>query len=96
MNVHIVLNLKEIECDYYTGACHKWLCAPKGTSFLYVREELQKNIIPQIISWGEEGEDPGPTQFLMDFQWQGTRDMSAFLSIPVAIKFVKEQGEIRF
>ena len=87
---HIDLNLREIECDYYTGACHKWLCAPKGTSFLYVREELQKDIIPQIISWGEEGEDPGPTQFLMDFQWQGTRDMSAFLSIPVAIKFVKE------
>ena len=87
---HIDLNLREIECDYYTGACHKWLCAPKGTSFLYVREELQKDIIPQIISWGEEGEDPGPTQFLMDFQWQGTRDMSAFLSIPEAIKFVKE------
>jgi isopenicillin-N epimerase len=46
--------------------------------------------MPQTISWGEEGEDPGPTQFLMDFQWQGTRDMSAFLSIPSAINFVKK------
>jgi len=87
---HIDLNLKNINCDYYTGACHKWLCAPKGTSFLYVRKELQINITPQTISWGEEGEDPGPTQFLMDFQWQGTRDMSAFLSIPSAINFVKK------
>tara|TARA_X000001036_G_C20599628_1_gene774365 strand:- start:148 stop:1281 length:1134 start_codon:yes stop_codon:yes gene_type:complete len=87
---HIDLNLKEIDCDYYTGACHKWLCSPKGTSFLYVRKELQNNIMPQTISWGEEGEDPGPTQFLMDFQWQGTRDMSAFLSIPSAINFVKK------
>ena len=46
-------------------------------------------MIPQTVSWGEEGEDPGPSQFLMNFQWQGTRDMSAFLSIPAAIKFVK-------
>ena len=87
---HVDLNLKNIDCDYYAGACHKWLCAPKGTSFLYVRKEHQNNISPQTISWGEQGEDPGPTQFLMDFQWQGTRDMSAFLSIPSAINFVKK------
>ena len=86
---HIKLDIEDIDCDYYTGACHKWLCAPKGASFLFVREKLQKNMIPQTVSWGEEGEDPGPSQFLMDFQWQGTRDMSAFLSIPAAIKFVK-------
>ena len=86
---HIKLDIAEIDCDYYTGACHKWLCAPKGTSFLYVRKNLQKNMIPQTVSWGEEGEDPGPSQFLMNFQWQGTRDMSAFLAIPTAIKFVK-------
>ena len=86
---HIKLDIEDIDCDYYTGACHKWLCAPKGASFLFVRENLQKNMIPQTVSWGEEGEDPGPSQFLMNFQWQGTRDMSAFLSIPAAIKFVK-------
>ncbi len=87
---HVKLDLKKIDCDYYTGACHKWLCAPKGASFLYVRRELQNNMRPQTVSWGEEGEDPGPTQFLMDFQWQGTRDMSAFLSIPSAINFVRK------
>ena len=47
-------------------------------------------MIPQTVSWGEEGEDPGPSKFLMNFQWQGTRDMSAFLSIPAAIKFIKK------
>ena len=79
---HINLDLNKIDCDYYTGACHKWLCAPKGASFLYVRQELQNDMIPQTVSWGEDGEDSGPTQFLMNFQWQGTRDMSAFLTIP--------------
>ena len=87
---HINLDLNKIDCDYYTGACHKWLCAPKGASFLYVRQELQNDMIPQTVSWGEDGEDPGPTQFLMNFQWQGTRDMSAFLTIPAAIRFRKD------
>ena len=87
---HIDLNLSELSCDYYTGACHKWMCAPKGSSFLFVKKSLQADLRPQIMSWGEEGEDPGPSQFLMDFQWQGTKDMSAFLSIPSAINFLED------
>lgn len=87
---HIDLDLVELGCDYYTGACHKWMCAPKGSSFLFVKKSLQANLQPQIMSWGEEGEDPGPSQFLMDFQWQGTKDMSAFLSIPSAINFLED------
>ena len=87
---HIDLNVSDLSCDYYTGACHKWMCAPKGSSFLFVKKSLQANLRPQIMSWGEEGEDPGPSQFLMDFQWQGTKDMSAFLSIPSAINFLED------
>ena len=87
---HIDLNIVNLGCDYYTGACHKWMCAPKGSSFLFVEKSLQENLKPQIMSWGEEGEDPGPSQFLMDFQWQGTKDMSAFLSIPSSIDFLED------
>jgi len=84
---HIPLNINNLECDFYTGACHKWLCAPKGTSFLFVKKEHQKWMRPHVYSWGKAGDDPGPSEFLQDFQWQGTRDMSAFLTIPKAIKF---------
>ena len=87
---HIDLDISQIGCDYYTGACHKWMCAPKGSSFLYVAKNFQKDMSPQIMSWGEEGHDPGPSQFLMDFQWQGTKDMSAFLAIPSAIRFLQK------
>ena len=89
---HINLNISSLGCDFYTGACHKWLCAPKGTSFLYVKKSLQENLNPQVISWGEDGNDPGPSQFLMDFQWQGTKDMSSFLSIPSAIDFIENNN----
>ena len=89
---HIDLNISNLECDFYTGTCHKWLCAPKGSSFLYVRKSFQANIKPQVVSWGEEGDDPGPSQFQMDFQWQGTKDMNSFLSIPSAIHFIESNN----
>lgn len=84
------LNIKELGCDIYTGACHKWLCAPKGTSFLYVKKEHQSWVRPLIYSWGKEGDDPDPSEFLQDFQWQGTRDMAAFLTLPKVIQFYNE------
>jgi len=88
---HIPLNIHELECDFYTGACHKWLCAPKGSSFLFVKKEHQDWVKPVVVSWGKDGDDPNPSEFIQNFQWQGTRDMSAFLTIPTAINFyIKE------
>ena len=93
---HNDLNIKDLDPDYYVGACHKWLCCPKGVSFLYVKKDQQKNIQPQIMSWGwceeyEEFKDStqlkSSSRFINIFQWQGTRDMSAFLTVPKAIEF---------
>ena len=57
------LNLTELGADIYTGACHKWLCAPKGAAFLYVRPEVQPWLEPLVVSWGWEAERPGPSPF---------------------------------
>ena len=83
---HIKLNIETINPDIYTGACHKWLSAPKGSTFLYVKRELQEIISPLIVSWGNDV-DPSPIHFLNENQYQGTRDPSAFLAVPSAIKF---------
>jgi len=90
---HIDLNIHNLGCDFYTGALHKWMCGPKGTSFLFVKKEHQKWIKPVIYSWGKDGDDPECSEFLQDFQWQGTRDMSAFLTIPKVINFFKNDIE---
>ena len=84
---HIDINIHELRCDFYTGAIHKWLCGPKGSSFLYVNKSHHDWVKPLIYSWGRDGDDPGPSEFLQDFQWQGTRDMSSFLTIPRSIEF---------
>jgi isopenicillin-N epimerase len=83
----IDLNLTELGADIYTGACHKWLCAPKGGAFLYARREIQPRLQPLVVSWGYESEKPSNSQFIDYHEWQGTRDMAAFLSVPAAIDF---------
>jgi len=89
---HIPLNLKEIKPDAYTGACHKWMLAPKGSSFLYVEKSLQKQIDPLIISWGYKSEFPSDSIFQDYHQYNGTRDFSAFLTTPKALDFFKENN----
>ena len=87
---HIPLDLQALNADYYTGACHKWMMTPKGSSFLYVRKELQSTVDPLIISWGYNAMFPSDSQFIDYHQMNGSRDLSAFLSIPAAIYFMQE------
>ncbi len=89
---HIDLNLNELDPDYYTGTLHKWMLAPKGCSFLYVKKEHQKDIDPLIVGWGYQSETPSNSRFLDYHQHQGTRDISAFLTAPAAIQFLKENN----
>jgi isopenicillin-N epimerase len=94
----IPLNLEEIGADFYTGNLHKWLCTPKGAGFLYARPEGQNMLEPLVVSWGWESEKPGPSKFIDQHEWWGTRDISAFLSVPAAIRFQKENDwdKVRF
>jgi isopenicillin-N epimerase len=86
----IALNLEELEPDVYSGNLHKWLCTPKGSSFLYVRRERQRLIEPLVVSWGYEAEKPGPSRFIDEQQFNGTRDIAAYLAVPAAIRFLAE------
>lgn len=86
---HIHLNLRELNPDFYTGACHKWMLTPKGSSFLYVKSEHQQDLDPLVVSWGYKADFPSNSQFLDYHQFNGTRDFSAYLTIPKAIDFMK-------
>lgn len=89
---HISLNLQELKADIYTGACHKWMMTPKGSSFLFVKKEMQHLFDPLIISWGFDNPTTTSTQFLDYHQLQGTRDFTAFLTIPKSLEFMKENN----
>ncbi len=86
----IPLNLEEIGAGFYTSNAHKWLCAPKGSAFLYARRELQHLIEPLVVSWGYESEKPGTSRFIDEQEWTGTRDIAAYLTVPEALKFCEK------
>lgn len=87
---HIDLNLADLNPDFYTGTLHKWMLAPKGSSFLYVKKEFQDDINPLVVSWGYESLAPSESRFLDYHEYQGTNDHSAFLCTPAVIDFLKE------
>ncbi|HEY0039587.1 MAG TPA: aminotransferase class V-fold PLP-dependent enzyme [Flavisolibacter sp.] len=89
---HIPLDLQTLNADIYTGACHKWMMTPKGSSFLYVKREFQNLFEPLVVSWGYNALFPSASPFQDYHQQQGTRDFSAFLTIPGAISFMQEHN----
>jgi isopenicillin-N epimerase len=80
------LDLDALGADFYSGNCHKWLCAPKGAGFLHVRPEWQERVDGVITSWGYEE----PATFISRTERQGTRDSAAYLAVPAAIAFFRE------
>ncbi|NER36599.1 MAG: aminotransferase class V-fold PLP-dependent enzyme [Oscillatoria sp. SIO1A7] len=88
----IPLDLDAIGSDFYVGITHKWLCAPRGSAFMFARPEVQHLLEPLVLSWGWEPKQPGPSQFVDRHQWQGSRDISPFLTVPAAIAFQQKNN----
>ena len=98
---HLDLQLDTLGADFYTGNCHKWLCAPKGSAFLHARREHHSRLDAPVVSWGYLAQEGAPADrdgftgastFERRLQWQGTRDLAAFLSVPAAIAWQARRG----
>ncbi len=82
----IELDLAALDATYYTGNLHKWVCAPKGSAFLWTAPHRRRAIHPNIVShFLDEGYDA-------EFDWQGTRDISAWLAVQDALAFFEPLG----
>lgn len=76
------LDISSLKPTWYVGNLHKWVCGPIGAGFLWTDESRRQEVHPAVISHGySEG-------YAAEFDWQGTRDMSAWRTIPYVIEWM--------
>jgi hypothetical protein len=83
---HFPFKRDELECDYYATSLHKWLFAPIGTGFLYVRKSKQKKIWPLMAAPPEMDEN------IRKYEEIGTHPAANHNAIAAAITLNREIG----
>ncbi len=95
-----MLDLKDMGCDFYASCCHKWMCGPKGTGFLYVRKEmldvLQAKWVGGYsdIGWDVTTDPPEfkgyvPTAHRYDF---ATQNAAIYIGLATTVDFLYHIG----
>lgn len=82
------VDLRALGAAWWTGNGHKWLCGPKGAGMLYAREDKRAELRPLVTSHGRNDPRPDRPALLKEFDWQGTGDPTAFLSLPEALRVI--------
>ena len=78
------INLHDLGCDTYAVSLHKWILAPAGTGFLYVRQDARERIRSAFA--------PDPTLEAPGFDPPGTKDFPVRAAIGAALDFVNTLG----
>lgn len=88
---HIGVDVKDIGCDAYVGCFHKWMLAPAGEGFLYLRSERAPGIWSSVASANWNNHDDNGLRFSQ----RGTGSMSLMMGLEAALDFHNQIGAQR-
>ena len=86
---HFPFQCDDLKCDYYGTSLHKWLLAPIGTGFLYVRKDKQRNLWPLMAAPKEMDEN------IRKYEEIGTHPAANHNAISAALAFHRSIGSER-
>ncbi len=86
---HFAFKHSDLDCDYYGTSLHKWLSAPIGTGFLFVRRSRIKNLWPLMAAPDPKVDD------IRKFEEIGTHPTAPRLAIAEALTFYEGIGAER-
>lgn len=84
----IPMDIRALHADFYVGNCHKWICAPKGSAFMYAKNEFKEWIKPLVISHFNDIDINGDTHWSNQFMWDGTHDFSQYICVGDTIDYM--------
>ncbi|HAQ37814.1 MAG TPA: aminotransferase [Saprospirales bacterium] len=86
----VYLDIRHLNPDFYVANCHKWICAPKGSAFMYVKPDWKHFIKPLIISHYNDTDEGGSSHWANQFMWDGTHDFSAYFCVGDTLDYIEK------
>jgi selenocysteine lyase/cysteine desulfurase len=84
----IQVDVKDLDCDAYVASPHKWLLAPKGTGFLYLRRSVQDRFWTTLASTAWDDHEHGAFRFMQ----YGTGAVPVTEGLRAALRFIEKIG----
>ena len=91
MHGQVAVKLSELGCDYFAGSPHKWMFAPAGCGFLYIREENLDRLWPNTVTAGWDNKDLKAARFMQ----VGTNNRAIFEGLMAGLRFARRVGPER-
>lgn len=84
----VEFNIDELDADYFIANCHKWICSPKGSAFVYVHPRHQSAHKPVFYSFYNDWDTNNDRHWSNQFIWEGTKDYSAYFAVKDSLEFM--------